>query len=267
MNKVLSTDGHWDGLIYSQISKPQYRTNIEFLEKFVFSDHEIGLDIGCGEGRTTREIAKKIQNGKIIGIDISNSMLEAAISRSNAKNIEFKLESVLQMDYFEKFDFCTSFFCLQWVPEKMQAFRKIYRALKPKGRFLAIIPLPHRHLPVIRQKMMQEDKWSKYFTNFDDPLVYINDSDYAGYASCSGFKIDSLLEEEVSFQFLKYNQFFDFMREMTPHIKVLQNSEEKDKFIHQLIEEYTKFYPATEDGVYTLIYRLAKIYLSKEAIL
>ena len=43
-----------------------------------FSDHLTILDIGCGCGETTLDIAKKVPNGKIIGLDISEPMLQKA---------------------------------------------------------------------------------------------------------------------------------------------------------------------------------------------
>ena len=69
---------HWNGDEYQRISLPQYQINLQFLNEHTFSKTASILDIGCGDGGTTGAIAQKAPEGYILGIDASNSMIDAA---------------------------------------------------------------------------------------------------------------------------------------------------------------------------------------------
>jgi len=83
------------------------RLEIEAIASFVMDGQTI-LDIGCGNGVTTIELARRYEV-KIIGLDYAEAMISAA--RENANNqvlkgeIRFEIGDVLQLPEFEeKFD-------------------------------------------------------------------------------------------------------------------------------------------------------------------
>src|SRR6185436_15807389 len=59
-----------------------------------FAPGESALDVGCGTGQTTVEIARRVApNGRVVGLDISRPMLAAARSRpapAGAVSIEYR---------------------------------------------------------------------------------------------------------------------------------------------------------------------------------
>ncbi len=101
---------------------------------------ETVLDIGCGCGATTIEIAQRIGSlGSVTGIDISKAMLSRASSRaasvSNGASIKFKRSDVARRKFKKRsFDLAFSRFGVMFFPDPMKAFRNIRRALKPGGR-------------------------------------------------------------------------------------------------------------------------------------
>jgi trans-aconitate methyltransferase len=97
------------------------------------------LDVGCGDGALTEQIAAA---GAIVtGIDNSSSMLEAASKRthSSATPFDIALHSADSLPYKEEFDAVFSNAALHWLPAPNHpaALVGIHRSLKPGGRFVA----------------------------------------------------------------------------------------------------------------------------------
>jgi len=95
------------------------------------------LDVGCGCGQTTLELAARVApNGAVLGIDISQPML--SIARTRAKGlagVRF-LEADAQTYAFEPgaFDAIHSRFGVMFFADPTAAFANLRRALKPGGR-------------------------------------------------------------------------------------------------------------------------------------
>ena len=87
------------------------------------------LDVGCGDGTLTRQIAGR--GATMVGIDNSPEMVAAA----RAKGVEAFLIGVADIAFDSEFDAAFSNATLHWVREKEQAASAIFRALKPGSRF------------------------------------------------------------------------------------------------------------------------------------
>lgn len=100
------------------------------------SDSKI-IDIGCGCGATTLEIAKKITQGEILGVDISEPMLDKATETAkemSLSNISFEVKDV-QMDVMPQnyFDIAFSRFGVMFFEDPFEAFKNIHSSLKEDG--------------------------------------------------------------------------------------------------------------------------------------
>ncbi len=98
-----------------------------------------GLDIGCGEGHNTREVAK--QGAHLIGIDISDVFIRYA-QEMEKKNpiscdqvgIEFQLGSAIDLTFPDNhFDFAMATMSLMDIAELERALSESYRVIKPGG--------------------------------------------------------------------------------------------------------------------------------------
>ena len=96
------------------------------------------LDVGCGCGATTLEIAKKVSNGIVTGLDISIPMLDQAKSQSSIQgisNVDFRVFDV-QTDQLgnEEYDNVYSRFGVMFFENPYEAFKNIYASLKNGGK-------------------------------------------------------------------------------------------------------------------------------------
>jgi len=103
-------------------------------------DAERVLDIGCGTGLLSLKFLEAAKC-TVDGIDLSEAMLNIwkdKINRLNLSNrVNIKLEDAANPEFKESsFDIIASTVTLHHIKEKQPAIDKIYKLLKPKGRFL-----------------------------------------------------------------------------------------------------------------------------------
>ena len=96
------------------------------------------LDIGCGCGATTLEIAKIVNQGEVIGVDISEPMLERATQTASdmaLTNISYQVKDV-QVDEMPNkyFDIAFSRFGVMFFEDPFEAFNNINHSLKDDGQ-------------------------------------------------------------------------------------------------------------------------------------
>src|SRR4051812_30810571 len=96
------------------------------------------LDVGCGTGAITADIAKAVgPDGIALGIDRDDANLATAIQQySGIGNLRFESADILTVgDRFDKrFDIVTAARVIQWISEPQRAIGHMTHAAKPGGR-------------------------------------------------------------------------------------------------------------------------------------
>jgi ubiquinone/menaquinone biosynthesis C-methylase UbiE len=94
------------------------------------------LDIGCGTGGTTEELAGAVGGGQVLGVDISQTLIGAARAR-RIENATFVVADAATHGFAaDSFDLVFSRFGVMFFAEPVPAFRNFLQALKPAGRLV-----------------------------------------------------------------------------------------------------------------------------------
>ena len=98
------------------------------------------LDVGCGNGRPSREAARLARDGEVVGLDLSTRMLDLARRRAAAEgltNIRFEQADVQVADLgTDRFDRVISRNGVMFFADPVAAFANLARALRPDGRMV-----------------------------------------------------------------------------------------------------------------------------------
>jgi SAM-dependent methyltransferase len=111
-----------------------------------FTNAESALDIGCGCGDTSIELARC--GGNVVGVDISAPMLAHARSRAESiHNLTFYETDAATIDFNDQYDLLFSRFGVMFFSAPEAAFKSLRRALKPTGRMVFICWQPPSENP------------------------------------------------------------------------------------------------------------------------
>jgi len=92
------------------------------------------VDLACGTGDVTFELAERYPAGNIVGIDLTPAMIEVARARSLHANVRFEAQDMCSTTIAEGWaDVVTGSYALRNAPLLDDAFREIRRMLKPGG--------------------------------------------------------------------------------------------------------------------------------------
>lgn len=115
--------------------------DLQALQKYLNNCEEAhALDLGCGAGHVSFNIAGKVQS--VTAFDLSDSMLEVVATNakerglSNISTIKGNVESLPFQDH--SFDLVVSRYSAHHWHDVEQALREVYRVLKPHGRVIFI---------------------------------------------------------------------------------------------------------------------------------
>ena len=134
-----ATAGETWALFQEQLDRQIAPLGLEGLRVLAPATGERVIDIGCGCGQTSLDLARRVgSNGHVVGVDISAPMLDVARHRplsGSAMRPEFREVDAQSVDLGHAvFDAGFSRFGVMFFSDPIAAFAKIRRSLKPRGR-------------------------------------------------------------------------------------------------------------------------------------
>lgn len=100
----------------------------------VGSKQGIAIDIGCGLGDLTIEIASRFPDMQVIGVDISKTAIDAAAKKAKSRNVNFQAHDVHTLPFEDNsIDLIVSHGTLHHFKDISKIFTELYRVLKPNS--------------------------------------------------------------------------------------------------------------------------------------
>ena len=130
----------WDARTYDRVADPMTRWGSTVLDRLPLRGDERVLDAGCGTGRVTEQLAERVPRGRVVALDGSASMVEAARRRlaSFGDRIEYvvaDLGAPLPLD--GKVDAVLSTATFHWVPDHDALFANLAAVMTSGGWLVA----------------------------------------------------------------------------------------------------------------------------------
>jgi trans-aconitate 2-methyltransferase len=233
----------WNASEYARLSALQAAMAEEVLSLLDLGGVEQVLDVGCGNGKTTTEIAVRIPKGNVVGVDASSEMIAFATAHRDTtlhSNLRFAVADARHLPFEEEFDLVVSFNALHWIPEQAQALQSIRSALKPNGRAqLRLVPKGERKsLEDVIEDTRLSPRWAGYFKSFHDPYLHLTPEQYGVLAEQNGFRVLRTHTEAKAWDFQSRSAFLAFgsvtFIEWTQHLP----EEKRFDFVKDVLDRY-----------------------------
>lgn len=217
------------------------------------------LDIGCGDGKITADIAKFIPKGSILGIDPSNSMLNWARKQYHPieyPNLFFKEGDFIELGIHDSFDLIVSFCALQHCSDQKEALNMISKTLKPNGKVLILVPaMSNKAWNQARATVQHAFKWAPHWQGYI-PRKFLTGQQYEELLKEAGFCHVKVEHIQTMDPFVDQDEILDWLEgTFAPFVP-------KDlarEFYREWIEEYIRLDPQSMDEDGTIYAKLGCI--------
>jgi trans-aconitate methyltransferase len=123
----------WNAGLYDDKHSFVWKMAAGLLELLEAKAGERILDLGCGTGHLTEQIAAS--GAEVVGVDRSSDMIRQAKEEYPA--LQFEVMDAREIAFAELFDAVFSNATLHWIKEPEKVIARIAAVLRPRGRFVA----------------------------------------------------------------------------------------------------------------------------------
>lgn len=195
--KSAATVAGWNPADYAANSAVQQSWAWELIARLKLRGDEHILDVGCGVGKITAELASAVPRGLVVGMDASAEMIGFArrkFSAAEIPNLKFQIADAREINFKNEFDVVFSNAALHWVDDHEAILRGAASVLKAGGR-LAIYcggkGNAHDVFLAFRPEMRQK-RWREFFRKMPLPYFFYTPADYEKWLPQAGFSIQRL---------------------------------------------------------------------------
>jgi len=233
----------WDAADYERISQLQLTMAEEVLALLDLNGARRILDIGCGNGKITAEIAARVPHASILGVDPSHEMIEFASDHydgAHYPNLRFEIADARSLPYREEFDVVVSFNALHWVPQQDEALQSICATMKPGARaqLRMVCKGERRSLEHVLEKTCSSPRWAPYFEQFHKPYVHLTPEAYSELARRNGLQVVHVHDEDKAWDFQTRSAFEAFGFVTFVEWTRLLPAQEEPNFVGDVLDRY-----------------------------
>ena len=244
----------WNPEDYAQNSAAQWKWAQELRKNIDWSNYRSILDVGCGDGKITADLAATLPSSKVLGIDNSPAMIAYAAQKypkSQYSNLSFSCVDARQLNFKQEFELIFSNATLHWVDNHQAFLKGAHRALKDAGRL--IIACGGQGCAAQILEILAElttcQSWKGYFGNFHNPYFFYGLQDYEIWLEKSNLAIKrlELVPKDMTHQGREglagwiRTTWMPFTQSVPEH--------KREDFISQLVDSYLVKHPLDSQGL------------------
>jgi len=253
MSKNVTSKAEWNAADYAANSVMQQTWARELIARLHLRGDEHILDVGCGDGKVTAEIARAVPRGSVTGVDASPEMIAFAQKTFPAKknpNLKFHALDARKIKMPREFDLVFSNAALHWVDDHPAFLRGAASVLKTGGRLLVSCGgkgNAHDVFLALRPEMRLK-RWRDFFRKMPTPYFFYAPSDYEKWLPKFGFKIKRLDLAPKDATYQGKDGFATWLR--TTWIPYVQRVPEnlREEFIEAVTQRYISRHPLDAEG-------------------
>jgi trans-aconitate 2-methyltransferase len=171
--------GDWQPDLYNRFRRYRAEPVEHILTRLALGETERIVDLGCGSGENTLELARRSRGGSAVGIDGSPAMIEAAnkllaAAEDLRARVRFELGEVARFHAAGAYSVIFSNATFHWIPDQRALFASCLQALQPRGRVVVQMPANNAETGKAELTVMAREKpWVDLLggldTAFDEP--------------------------------------------------------------------------------------------------
>lgn len=180
----------WDGRTYDRVGTPQAAWGEAVLERLPLRGDETVLDAGCGSGRVTEMLLDRLPHGRVIAVDASASMAEAARERLAGRAVDVQVQDLLALDLGDtRVDAVLSTATFHWIQDHARLFARLHAVLRPGGRLVAQCGGRGNltHVLAAVEAVAAEAPYVEHMAGFRDPHLFADAPETEERLRAAGF--------------------------------------------------------------------------------
>ena len=177
------TTVNWNAEDYERNSQAQQRWARELLAQLALQGSEDILDLGCGDGKVTAEIARLVAGGSVVGVDSYTQMIALAKGKypiATHPNLSFQEMDASDLSFTNRFDVVFSNAVLHWVKDHKPVLEGLFKSLRVGGQIVLRMggKGDAQGIIAVMDDLKQSKRWSRYFADFSFPYTFLGTEEY-----------------------------------------------------------------------------------------
>ena len=231
----------WDAAAYHRLSDHQFAWGKKVLARAPLRGDETVLDAGCGTGRLTAELLRRVPQGRVVAVDLSENMLRTARSHLEPEcsaRLRLVRADLQALPFRGAFDGIVSTATFHWATDHPRLFRSLFTALRPGG-WLEAQCGGGANLARLRQRaavLMAQPAYADFFAGWSGPWEYADAETTAARLCQAGFEQVETSVEPAEFRLSDADEYRQYLATVTfhQHLARIPDAALRERFLHDL---------------------------------